>query len=100
MATVTLTHQARRDLIAIWNYIADDNPIAADHLLDSLDERINQLADHPFLVPLRRDIAPDLRYLVVHNYLLLYRATLDAVEVVRVLHGARNLKTLFSDDEQ
>jgi toxin ParE1/3/4 len=98
MPEVTLSKQARQDLIAIWNYIADDNPTAADTLLDTLDKKIALLADHPLLGPARPDIARDLRYLVAKNYLILYRVLPDVVEVVRVLHGARNLKALFSEE--
>ena len=57
------------------------------------------LADHPLLGPARPDIAPDLRYLISGNYLILYRALGDSVEIVRVLHGARNLSALFTRDE-
>ncbi|WP_213460381.1 type II toxin-antitoxin system RelE/ParE family toxin [Thiocapsa sp.] len=97
MHDVTISNQAREDLIAIWEYVADNNPSAADRLLDMLDARIDRLADHPFLGPARPDIARDFRYLVCDNYLILYRALADAVEIVRVLHGARNLTAIFTD---
>ena len=100
MPTLTLTNRAQDDLIAIWVYVARDNPAAADRLLDALDERMGALATHPLLGPARPDIAPDLRYLVADNYLILYRLLGDEVEVVRVLHGARNLSALFRGDEQ
>ena len=45
--------------------------------------------------PARSDIARDLRYHPVGNYLLLYRMVAGGVEVVRVVHGARNLLDLF-----
>lgn len=35
MAEVSLTQQARGDLMAIWAYVADDNPSAADRVLDT-----------------------------------------------------------------
>lgn len=59
-----------------------------------------RLAEYPLLGPARPDIAPDLRYLVSGNYLVLYRVRSESVEVVRVLHGARNLKALFEDEGQ
>ena len=94
---IFITKQARRDLLEIWEHIADDNPSSADRLLDMLDARINRLAEHPFLGPARPDIRRDLRYLVCDNYLVLYRVLDDVVEVVRVLHGARNLTAIFKD---
>ena len=98
MPEVTLSNQARQDLFAIWEYIAEDNSAAADRVLDTLDARMQLLADHPLLGPARPDIARDLRYLVSENYLILYRVLDDVVDIVRVLHGARNLRALFKDD--
>jgi len=99
MQDVTISKQARQDLIAIWEYIADDNPSSADRMLDMLDARINRLAEHPLLGSARPDIARNLRYLVCDNYLVLYRVLADAVEVVRVLHGARNLTAILKDTD-
>jgi len=98
MPAITLTVAARQDLLAIWAYIATDNVAAADRVLDTLDARMQRLADHPLLGPARLDIAPDLRYLVSDNYLILYRILPDAVEIVRILHGARNLNAIFTDN--
>jgi len=99
MPEITVSKRARQDLIDIWRYIAADNPGAADKLLDTLDDKIDLLVDHPLLGPARPDIAPDLRYLISENYLILYRVLRESVEIVRVLHGARNLKALFEGDE-
>jgi toxin ParE1/3/4 len=40
----------------------------------------------------RQDIAAGIRHLVVGEYLALYHVTEDAVEIVRVLHGRRNIR--------
>jgi len=39
----------------------------------------------------RPDIHPECRQLVVENYLILYRDTPEQVELVRLVHGARDL---------
>jgi hypothetical protein len=39
--------------------------------------------------PARPDIAKELRYHPVGNYLLLYRVIPNGIELVRVVHGAR-----------
>lgn len=44
---------------------------------------------------LRPDIAQELRYFTVGKYLILYRAVPDGVQIVRVIHGARDLPNLF-----
>jgi toxin ParE1/3/4 len=45
--------------------------------------------------PARPDIAKELRYHPVGNYLLLYRIISGGIELVRLVHGARDLQSLF-----
>lgn len=89
------TRAAREDLITIWAHIAEDNPQAADRLLDRLEEAANRLADNPQIGPARDDIRPGLRYLVSGPYLLLYRIRDGGIEIVRTVHGRRDLNGLF-----
>jgi toxin ParE1/3/4 len=53
------------------------------------------LADHPQLGPARPEIAPDARALVAGDYVGLYSVDGFKAVVVRVVHGARQLKDLF-----
>jgi toxin ParE1/3/4 len=89
MATLKRTAQAEEDLLEIWLYIAQENPEAADRLLDQFENKFSLLAQQPHLGPARPEIAPDLRYFPVGSYLILYREASGAVEIVRVVHGAR-----------
>ena len=89
------TRQARHDLIDIWDHIAADNPEAADAVLDRIDKGCLGLLDHPHLGPARNDIRPGLRYLIVGDYVILYRVLDDGVEIVRIVHGRRDLFNLF-----
>ena len=93
------TAEAENDLLSIWDYIAQDNPDAATRLLRTIDEKCALLAVHPQLGPARPDIAPDMRYFPVGSYLILYRIIRDMVEIVRVVHGARDLEAIFYLDE-
>lgn len=95
MATIQRTAQAEEDLIEIWIYIAQDNPRAADRVLDEIEQRFFALVENPLMGRLRPDIAPELRYFVVGNYLILYRTISDGIQIVRVVHGARDLPNLF-----
>ena len=95
MAWVFFTRAARDDLIDIWTHVADDDPSAADRILDRLDEVASHLADNPHMGSARDDIRPGLRYLVSGSYLLLYRIVGDDIEIVRAVHGRRDLYGLF-----
>ena len=97
MPTLHRTAQAEDDLIDIWLYIAHDDPSAADRTLDDIEDKCLLLADQPGLGPERPDIAFGLRYFPVRRYLILYREISDGVEIVRVLHGARDVPTLLAD---
>lgn len=96
MPRFTLLREAENDLIGIWQYIAEDDPKAATRVLRLLEEKFHLLAQNSKLDPARPDIAPGLRRFVDGNYLILYREASDGIEVVRVVHGARSLKALFS----
>ena len=86
---------AEEDLADIWFSIALDNPHAADRLLDSIAFRIRQLATFPESGPRRPDIAADARALTVRNYLVLYRHNPENIEILRIVHGARDIMTLL-----
>jgi len=86
------TARADEDLINIWTNIASDNPDAADRILDAIERRWQQLAQHPQSGMAREDIAPGIRHLIVGQYLTLYRLSGDGIEIVRVLHGRRRME--------
>ncbi len=98
MARFIVLREAENDLIEIWLYIAADNQEAATCVLHSFDKKFQLLAKNSKLGSARPDIAPDLRYFVEGNYLILYRESAEGIEIVRVVHGARSLKSLFSVD--
>lgn len=95
MPLIQRTAQAEEDLIEIWIYIAQDNPEVADRVLDDIEQRFHALADNPLMGRLRPDIALELRYFTVGKYLILYRTVPDGIQIVRVIHGARDLSHLF-----
>ncbi len=94
MAVVARTLQAEADLIQIWLYIAGDNPEAADALLDRINQQFELLAANPYMGRSRPEIAPKARSWTVGNYLILYRAVADGVEIVRVTQGSRDQPSL------
>lgn len=91
------TERAESDLDDLWSYIAADSPAAADRFILRLLAAEDRLADFPELAAARSEIRPGLRILPVGNYLLLYRLDRDTVEIVRIVHGARNLGQVLSE---
>lgn len=86
---------ALQDLDEIWDYVAQDNPDAADRLIDAIEEKCRLLADYPKLGTNCDNLHPNLRFLAIGKYLLFYLPLENGIELVRVLHGARDLESLF-----
>jgi len=99
MPEIRRTARAEEDLIDIWVYIAHDNIRAADRVLDEIEDSFFLLAEQPRLGRERPDIAPELRYLPVRRYLILYRDIPEGIEIIRVVHGARDIRSLMDDEE-
>ena len=91
MAVVLRSVRAAKDLIEIWHYIADNNPLAADRVLLAIERRIDLLTRHPWSGVAREELGPGIRNLVSLPYLILYRVELDGVRIVRVMHGRRGI---------
>lgn len=95
MARVRKTVLAEQDLEEIWLYIAADNLVAADALIDRIAETSALLADDAKLGRDRPEILEGLRSFPVGNYILFYRPEPGGIELTRVLHGARDLPNEF-----
>lgn len=86
---------ARADLDDIWFYIAQDNLDAADKFIRAVVSRFPKLAAMPQLGRRREELAPRLRSFPVSRYVIFYRPMENGIEIVRVLHGARDFPPLF-----
>jgi toxin ParE1/3/4 len=95
MPAILRTSQANLDLTEIALRIAEENPAAADHWLDTIIEKCQLLARIPDLGRKRNDLAPDLRGLPAGNYVIFYRLVPEGIQVIRVLHGARDIPEVF-----
>jgi toxin ParE1/3/4 len=95
MPTLILSPEAEQDLVDIWLYIAEDQPVNADHFLERLEKKAQKLAEFTDLGVERLDIAPDIKSFPVDRYVLYYRPNDHGIELVRVLHGSRDANLLF-----
>lgn len=94
MGEVERRPQAVRDLHEIWDYIAQDNPDAADRLLRLFDEKLRFLSDAPGIGKSREDLGPGLRSFVVGEYVLFFRPIAGGIRLVAALHGRRDIDLL------
>ena len=88
--SIKWTQAALRSVDDIAAYIANDNPIRATSFVLELQEAVTKLQAHPGMG--RAGRVPGTRGLVLHkNYIAIYRARGDDVEILRLHHAARNL---------
>jgi toxin ParE1/3/4 len=81
--------QAKRDLAALFAYIAEDNAAAAHRIASRIAGSVEQLVSHPSIG--RPGRVPGTRELVVAAtpYIVPYRVRGQEIEILRVYHSAR-----------
>jgi addiction module RelE/StbE family toxin len=85
------TDEAERDLEHIGEWIAQDNPRRAVTFIQELRSRCEALADMPFAYPLVSEHEnTGIRRRTHRDYLIFYRVVDKTIEVLHVLHGARD----------
>ena len=95
MARVTRRPQAEDDVLEIWDYIAEDSIVEADRWVDRLDEKLALWATQPMMGRARDELAHGIRSLAFGRYVVLFQPLPDGIDVVRVLHGARDIDANF-----
>ncbi len=93
--------KARSDALEIVNFIGHDDPRAASEFLSALEFTCKSIAVLPEIGSrrsYRHSALKDVRMLPVkkfNNYLIFYQPAPGAIDVIRIIHGARDLPTLF-----
>ncbi|HEX4603660.1 MAG TPA: type II toxin-antitoxin system RelE/ParE family toxin [Candidatus Angelobacter sp.] len=99
MIAYQFTSKAVDDLFEIWSYIARDNPAAADAVEDSIYRSCTLLAQQPLAGRVRTDLTPlPLRFWFLQpysNYVIVYDPATKPLQIIRLLHGARNIPSLL-----
>jgi len=95
---IRLLSIAEEDFTEIITYIAADNPSAADAIADKIEKNLEVLSENPSLgrIPREEELRNlGYRYLIIQNYLIFYTIEERTIYIHRILHGARNYKTLL-----
>lgn len=95
MPQITRRPLATADILDIWDHIAEDNVAAADRWVDQLDETFGLLSTQPLMGRAREDLAASLRSFPFGRYVIFYEPIEDGIDVVRVLHSARDIDAVF-----
>ena len=95
MARLVILPAARADLIEIGDFIAADSPQRAASFVAEIEARMREAAERPMSFPARDELHEGLRAARHGRYLIFFMGQGNEVQVVRVLHGARDLPRAF-----
>ena len=96
--SIRLLSIAEEDFTEIISFIAADNIKVAANLADKIEKNLELLSDNPLLGKSPSDSDLKLlgyRYLIIENYLIFYTIEKRTILIHRMLHGARNYKSLL-----
>lgn len=92
---VRKTDRAERDLDNIAQWIARSSETAALKWLSDLDGKLSIIAQNPGIGTDRSKLRPGVRSYAFGNYLIFFKSTKRGIDVLRVLHGARDYRQFF-----
>jgi plasmid stabilization system protein ParE len=99
-ARYSLAAIAQRDLEEIWLFIARDSERHANAVADAILETCQQAAENPSLGHHRQELRNrSILFLAARKYpkyLVAYLDDTSPLQVLRILHGARNLRRIFA----
>ena len=96
--TIRFLTIAEDDFSEIISFIAADNIKSAKNLADKIEKNLELISQNPQLGKVPGD--PDIKkleycYLVIENYLIFYKVENKTFFIHRILHSARDYKTLL-----
>jgi plasmid stabilization system protein ParE len=96
MKTFRLSAQAARDVERIWEYISRDDVAAARRVRLEFHDAFEKLAEQSGIGHTRDDLTSrPVRFWPVRSYLVVYKPGSRPLEIVRVVHGARDLPRIL-----
>ena len=100
MADVRRSPQAETDLETILEELQQKAPALAERVVVAFHEKSQALARFPEMGRIRPEIAPALRSTLVFAYVIFYRVDGDVVQILRILHGKRDLQRIMREETE
>ncbi len=96
MKRFKLAPEAARDIREIWAYIAKDSIKAARRIRLEIFDACQRIAGNPRVGHSREDLTDKpVLFWPVGSYLIIYNPARKPVEIVRVVHAARDVPSLL-----
>lgn len=89
---VVWTKQAKRDLKAIYDYIASDSEYYASEVIDAILEAEHRIDEYPTAGGIVRErMRRDIRQAKRYSYRIIYKILPSRIDILTVVHESRNL---------
>ena len=88
---------AREDMRGILRYIWRDNPLASKQMSVRFYDAFSTLGDSPYIGQRREELTSlSVHFWPVHpNYMIVYNPSSDPIQILRILHSARDLARIL-----
>ncbi|QDT35813.1 type II toxin-antitoxin system RelE/ParE family toxin [Stratiformator vulcanicus] len=98
MAEARFSPLAEKDLLELFEYITQRRSSSAVRLRDRLLTVTQDLARNPRMAPHHPPFeSQGVRVFPVKPYVICYREAPDGVEIIRILHAARDIDAILRD---
>ena len=98
MRELEVTRAAEADLLEIWADLFEKSEQAADRVTHEITANYDMLCEFPVMGRSRSEFSGSYRSLPVGNQVIFYRVKETKLEISRVLHGARDLTSIFAQE--
>lgn len=97
MSRFIIAPSASQDLERIADYFLERNIEVGEALFREFNQKCFNLVKFPNMGRSYSQIRPNLRGLPLDGYIILYEVVDEDVEILRVVNGRQDIKTLFTD---
>ncbi|MGK0238929.1 MAG: toxin ParE1/3/4 [Candidatus Pelagisphaera sp.] len=94
---LVISNEAISDLDEIWDYIARDSPMKADSFINKIYQRCVDLSELDGVGRTRVELYPNFLSVPFRKYVIFFQRTESGLQIVRILHGARDLGAMFEE---
>lgn len=99
MSRFRLSPEAQSDLEAMRRYLTrKGGPMLARHVLGEIRHALRFIAENPGAGHKREDLTDEMvKFWPVFSYLIVYEPSMRPIGIVRIIHGAQDVETMFSE---
>jgi toxin ParE1/3/4 len=87
--------EAVSDLEEIWFYIGSQSTRNADSVIAQLCNKCMEISELSGIGRKRDELIPGVMSLAYKKFVIFFKRSSDSVEIIRILHGARDIPKVF-----